>query len=135
MAQALMCGGVVRRLKPSDLVAFRAHLLRLDAESRFARFGEPVTDDFIDRHAEHCFNINDVIYGYFVDGAIRGAGELRATGTGIVGGSVDTVFSVERDWRPLGVGIELMACVVRAERDRRTNVLEMPLAYASRPLH
>ena len=135
MAQALICGGVIRRLKSSDLTAFKAHLLRLDAESRLARFGEPVTDDFIARHAERCFSRDEAIFGYFVDGSIRGAGELRATGDGTDGGSVETVFSIEAPWRPLGVGIELLACVVRAERDRRANVLRTPRAYASRPMH
>ena len=135
MAQALICGGVIRRLKPSDLTAFTAHLLRLDAESRFARFGGPVTDDFIARHAERCFSIDEAIFGYFVDGAIRGAGELRATGTGTDGGSVERVFSVESPWRPLGVAIELLACIVIAERDRRASALRTPRPCASRPMH
>jgi GNAT superfamily N-acetyltransferase len=84
-----------------------------------------VNDDFLIRYAERCFGIDDVIYGYYVDGVLRGAGELRAVGNNIIGGSVEAAFSVEKDWRRRGVGSELMSRIVRAARNRRADALYM----------
>ncbi|MCB1543461.1 MAG: GNAT family N-acetyltransferase, partial [Rhodoblastus sp.] len=82
MEHATIHGGVVRRLWPSDMPAFRDHLLRLDAPSRHDRFAMAVSDEFLANYAERCFGIDDVIYGYFVEGVMRGAGELRGVGLG-----------------------------------------------------
>lgn len=125
MEHTMIHGGVVRRLWPADMSAFRAHLLRLDTQSRFDRFAMSVNDDFLIRYAERCFGIDDVIYGYYVDGEMRGAGELRSVGNNILGGSVEAAFSVEKPWRRRGVGSELMGCIVRAARNRRADTLYM----------
>jgi GNAT superfamily N-acetyltransferase len=125
MEQTMIHGGVIRRLWPADLPNFRDHLLRLDAQSRFDRFAMAVNDDFLVRYAERCFGIDDVIYGYYVDGTLRGAGELRAVGNNIIGGSVEAAFSVEVGWRRRGVGSELMSRMVRAARNRRADALYM----------
>jgi GNAT superfamily N-acetyltransferase len=125
MEQALIHGGVLRRLWPADLPAFREHLLRLDAQSRYDRFAMAVNDEFLTRYAERCFGFDDVIYGYYVDGTMRGAGELRPVGHSIVGGSVEAAFSVELAWRRRGVGTEMLARIVRAARNRRAESLYM----------
>ena len=111
--------GLIRRLWPSDTAGFRDHLLRLDVDSRHSRFGGAVSDDFLVGYADRCFGIDDVIYGYLVDGVVRGAGELRGVGHNLplgFGGSAEAAFSVEMDWRRRGVGSELMARIVRAAR-------------------
>jgi GNAT superfamily N-acetyltransferase len=125
MEQTMIHGGVVRRLWPADLPAFREHLLRLDPQSRFDRFAMAVNDAFLSRYAERCFGIDDVIYGYYVDGTMRGAGELRGVGNNIIGGSVEAAFSVELGWRRRGVGTELMSRILRAARNRRADALYM----------
>jgi GNAT superfamily N-acetyltransferase len=125
MEQMMIHGGVIRRLWPADLPAFRDHLLRLDAKSRHDRFAMAVSDEFLLRYAERCFGIDDVIYGFYADGVLRGAGELRAVGNNIVGGSVEAAFSVEREWRRRGVGTELMSRILRAARNRRADALYM----------
>ncbi len=125
MEQMMIHGGVVRRLWPADLAAFREHLLRLDAKSRYDRFAMAVNDEFLIRYAERCFGIDDVIYGFYVDGVLCGAGELRAVGNKIIGGSVEAAFSVEKEWRRRGVGTELMSRIVRAARNRRADALYM----------
>ncbi|WP_294539876.1 GNAT family N-acetyltransferase [uncultured Rhodoblastus sp.] len=125
MEHSMIHGGVIRRLWPADLPAFREHLLRLDTQSRFDRFAMAVNDAFLIRYAERCFGIDDVIYGYYVDGTMRGAGELRAVGNNIIGGSVEAAFSVELAWRRRGVGTELMDRIVRAARNRRADGLYM----------
>ena len=118
-------GGVIRRLWPADLSAFRDHLLRLDAQSRFDRFAMAVNEDFLIRYAERCFGFDDLIYGYYVDGVLRGTGELRAVGNNIIGGFAEAAFSVEKEWRRRGVGTELMSRIVRAARNRRADALYM----------
>src|SRR5208282_683051 len=125
MEQTMIHGGVIRRLWPADLPAFREHLLRLDAPSRFDRFAMAVNNEFLIRYADRCFGIDDVIYGYYIDGTMRGAGELRAVGNNIIGGSVEAAFSVEVAWRRRGVGTEMMARIVRAARNRRADALYM----------
>ena len=84
-----------------------------------------VNDDFLIRYAEHCFGVDDVTYGYYVDGTLRGVGELRDVGINIIGGSVEAAFSVELVWRRLGFGLELMDRIVRAARNRRAESLYM----------
>ena len=79
MDHANIHGGVVRRLWPSDMPAFRDHLLRLDAQSRHDRFAMAVNDDFLTNYADRCFGIDDVIYGYFVDGVSRSASTTSST--------------------------------------------------------
>jgi GNAT superfamily N-acetyltransferase len=123
--QTMIHGGVIRRLWPADHSAFRDHLLRLDAQSVFDRFAMAVNADFLIRYAGRCFGADDVIYGYYVDGVLRGAGELRAVGRNIVDGSVEAAFSVEKEWRRRGVGSQLMSRIVRAARNRRADALHM----------
>jgi GNAT superfamily N-acetyltransferase len=125
---AVIHGGVMRRLWPADMPAFRDHLLRLDSQSRFERFAMSVSDEFMSNYAERCFGIDDVIYGFFVDGVIRGAGELRNVGAGIIpiaGGAAEAAFSVEKPWRRRGIGTELMSRIVCAARNRRAQTLYM----------
>lgn len=116
---------VVRRLYRPDLPAFGAHLIRLDPETRYDRFGLQVSDDYLRHYAELCFAPSALTYGWFEDGVIRGAAELR-----VVDGAEDAArrdgeaaFSVERDWRRRGIGSELMGHVVLAARNRRIGKL------------
>ena len=125
MEQAIIQGGVVRRLWPADLPAFRDHLLRLDAQSRYDRYAMAVNDDFLIRYAERSFGMDGVVYGYYVDGVLLGAGELRSVGNNILGGPVEAAFSVEKNWRRRGMGGELLSRIVRAARNRRADALYM----------
>lgn len=118
-------GGVIRRLLPADGAGFREHLLRLDPESRYDRFGMGVSDDFLRQYADRCLRFDDVIYGFFVDGVLRGAGELRRLQSPRGARFAEAAFSVERPWRRLGVGREFMRRIVRAARNRRAETLYM----------
>ncbi len=128
MDQTELHRGVVRRLFPTDLTEFKAHLLRLGPTARRERFGMAVSDDFIEQYANRCFGIDDVIYGYVEDGVVHGAGELRGIGHNLplgFGGSAEAAFSVEKEWRRRGIGRELMGRIVRAARNRRADTLYM----------
>ncbi len=134
MEHANIHGGVVRRLWPSDMPAFRDHLLRLDPESCHDRFAMAVSDEFLVNYAERCFGIDDVIYGYFVEGIMRGAGELRGVGLGLDKGSAEAAFSVEVGWRRRGVGTELLGRIVLAARNRGAETLYMSCLARNRAM-
>ena len=74
-------GGMIRKLWIGETDAYRDHLLRLDHESRNRRFSGAVSDDFIARHAASANGLGVVVHGFFVDGVLRGAAELRALGS------------------------------------------------------
>ena len=57
-----------------------AYLLRLDPDSRRNRFAGAVSDEFVRDYAELSFGIDPLIHGFFVDGTLRGAAELRPIG-------------------------------------------------------
>jgi len=123
--EAAAPGGSIRRLWPSDLPAFQAHLLRLDARSRHERFGHAVNDAWLADYSKSCFGLEAITYGFFETGAIRGAGELR---TGLLSpraGGAEAAFSVEPAYRHRGVGAALMARILRAAGNRRLDRLNL----------
>src|ERR1022692_2637133 len=81
MQEPLPEGGTIRKLWIGETDAYRDHLLRLDRESRYRRFSGTVSDDFIAGHAATANVIGVVVHGFFVDGVLRGAAELRPMGT------------------------------------------------------
>ena len=119
--------GLLRRLYPSDAAAFAAHLLRLDAQTRHERFGMSVSDHYVATYAAACFGSDDVVYGFFVAGLIRAAGELRQITREPAAAlrEAEAAFSVEPDWRRHGIGTALMARIVRAAQNRRDATLYM----------
>ena len=137
MPQPTVREGVLRRLLPADLEGFRAHLLRLDAPSRQARFGMEAPDAFVIAYADRCFGIDDVIYGFICEGEVRAAGELRGIGHNLplgFGASAEAAFSVEIAWRRRGIGAQLMGRIVRAARNRRAQTLYMSCLANNEPM-
>jgi hypothetical protein len=85
----------IRRLWPSDVTAYRAHLLRLDAKARYSRFASILSDAIIIRHVEKCFGPDCLVYGLFVDGVLRAAAELHVIEPGSAyTGEAEAAFSV-----------------------------------------
>jgi len=95
---------LIRRLRRGEEGLLRAHLLRLDPEARRRRFGAPVRDDFIRAYAEREPERGAAVEGAFVDGVLRGVGELRP----INDEAAEVAFSVERGWQGRGLGARLM---------------------------
>jgi GNAT superfamily N-acetyltransferase len=120
----------IRRLWPSDMEAFRDHLLRLDARSRHDRFGGVMSDDFLVHYAEHCFGQGDLLYGAFVDG--HGAAELRSNqaiwreqapfGRPI---QAEAAFSVATERRRRGIGEKLFRRIQRAAANHGVDTIEI----------
>jgi GNAT superfamily N-acetyltransferase len=117
MDELLAEGGLIRKLWIFENNAYRDHLLRLDPASRRNRFGGAVSDDYIRSHTRDLSHTDAVLYGFFVDGTLRGATELRPVG-GWKSGEAEAAFSVEQDWQSHGIGSALLQRVLLAARNR-----------------
>jgi RimJ/RimL family protein N-acetyltransferase len=116
--------GIIRRLWPTETEKFRDHLLRLDKESRRLRFAHSVSDTFIEDYASRMGEYGSLVYGFVLDGRVRGAAELRRLGD-TWGPEAEAAFSVEKPHQDQGVGTDLMGRVVRAARNRSIRRLYM----------
>jgi GNAT superfamily N-acetyltransferase len=128
MSEPLPSGGTVRKLWIGETDAYRDHLLRLDRDSRHTRFSGAVSDEFIARHAATATGLGVVVYGFFVDGVLRGAAELRRNGSGL--GSLlsdqgEAAFSIEQEWQSHGVGTVLLERTLLSARNRGIKHLRM----------
>ncbi len=124
MQEPLPEGGFVRKLWFGETDAYRDHLLRLDPDSRQRRFSGGVSDEFIARHAATIDEVGVVVHGFFVDGVLRGAAELRPLGT-LFAHEAEAAFSVEQPWQSHGVGSVLLERTLLTARNRGITQLHM----------
>lgn len=124
MHELIPDGGVIRKLWIHEAPAYRDHLLRLDATSRRNRFGGAVSDDFIRTHVDSSIVLDAVMHGFFVEGVLRGASELRPFGSRFAR-EAEAAFSVETPWQSHGVGSELLRRTLLAARNRGVKYLHM----------
>ncbi len=124
MGKLFADGGITRKLWPTEIQKFRDHMLRLDTDSRRMRFGMAVNDSFIKAYTERADLSQDVIYGYFLDGEMHAAAELRPIGDGW-GAEAEAAFSVEPDYQDGGVGTDLLGRIILAARNRGVDRLYM----------
>ncbi len=122
MHNALVDGGTIRKLWIGEAGKYRDHLLRLDPESRRNRFGGAVSDEFIENFVNLTIGLDAVIHGFFVDGEMRGAGELRALGSP---DEAEAAFSIEKNWQSHGVGSALLERTLLAARNRGIKHMHM----------
>jgi GNAT superfamily N-acetyltransferase len=122
MHEYLIDGGTVRKLWIGETELYRKHLLRLDPESRRNRFGGAVSDEFISTYAQPSRLADAVIHGFFVDGALRGAAELRPLADS---NEAEAAFSIERPWQSHGVGTALLERTLLTARNRQIKLLHM----------
>jgi GNAT superfamily N-acetyltransferase len=122
---------MIRRLWDADRESFRDHLLRLDPQSRHDRFNGGASDEFLNRYADHCFAPGDVIFGAFVAGELRGAGELRPLPSDdaksplfVAPRRAEAAFSVERDYRRRHLGLRLFERLMRAASGHRIGEID-----------
>jgi GNAT superfamily N-acetyltransferase len=117
-------GGIIRKLWVGETDIYSDHLLRLDPESRHTRFFGAVSDDVISRHAATAGEIGVVVHGFFVDGVLRGAVELRRMGS-VFSGEGEAAFSIEKPWQSHGVGTVLLERTLLSARNRGIRSLHM----------
>src|SRR5262245_19960806 len=114
---ALPHGGLIRKMWAVETSRYRDHLLRLDEASRRNRFGDAVSDEFLLKYVDLTSGIDTMTHGFFVNGAMRGAAELRAIGLPIAH-EAEAAFSIEAPWQSHGVGSALLARTLLAARNR-----------------
>lgn len=124
MDEPLPDGGMVRKLWVGETDAYRDHLLRLDRESRNRRFSGAVSDEFVARHAASANGLGVVVHGFFVDGVLRGAAELRPFGA-VFAREGEAAFSIEQPWQSHGVGTVLLDRTLLSARNRGIKLLQM----------
>jgi GNAT superfamily N-acetyltransferase len=124
MQDVLPESGVIRKLWIGEGTKYRDHMLRLDPESRHSRFAGGVSDEFIRKYADISGTLDGVIYGFFLDGIMRGAAELRPLGAHFPR-QAEAAISVEKRWQSHGVGSALLRHILLAARNRRFRLLHM----------
>jgi GNAT superfamily N-acetyltransferase len=124
MHEPLPDGGVIRKLWINETDIYRDHLLRLDRESRHRRFSGAVSDEFIIHHSASANEIGAVVHGFFVDGVLRGAAELRSLGS-MFAREGEAAFSIEQPWQSHGVGTVLLERTLLSARNRGIKLLSM----------
>jgi len=124
MHELLPDGGLVRKLWAGEADAYRDHLLRLDPESRHRRFSGSVADEIVVRHAATVSAVGVVVHGFFVDGVLRGAAELRHIGSPLAT-AAEAAFSIEQPWQSQGVGTALLERTLLSARNRGIKALQM----------
>src|SRR5258708_30875125 len=112
---------MIRKLWISETAAYRGHLLRLDGESRNRRFSGAVCDEFIARHAASANGLSVVVHGFFVDGTLRGAADVRSHGAMLTRAG-ETAFSIEQPWQSHGDGTACLECTLLSARNRGTKL-------------
>jgi GNAT superfamily N-acetyltransferase len=124
MQDVLPEGGVIRKLWIGEADKFRDHMLRLDPASRHSRFGGGVSDDFIGQYADLTQALDAVVHGFFIDGHMRAAAELRPLGTRFPR-QAEAAISVEKPWQSHGVGSALLRHTLLTARNRGIRQLHM----------
>lgn len=124
MHDPLAEGCVIRKLWIGEAARYRDHLLRLDADSRHSRFGGGVSDDFIRNYVDTTFGLSAALHGFFADGVLRGAAELRPLGPAF-GGDAEVAISIEAPWQSHGIGSALLDRTLLAARNRGIRTLHM----------
>jgi len=124
MHDLILDSGVIRKLWIGEADVYRDHLLRLDDDSRRNRFGGAVNDDFIRMYVDQMDGLSAVLHGYFVDGVLRGVGELRLFGSPLAE-TGEAAFSIEKPWQSHGVGSALLERTLLAARNRGIKHLHM----------
>ena len=115
---------VVRRLHLIDQENICDHFLRLDTQSRRARFCGAVSDEGVRKYAKGIFLRDSIVCGASIDGQLRGLVELR----GLVHSwpsTADAAFSVELDWQNLGIGDALFERMFAMAQNRGVRTIQM----------
>ena len=125
--------GNFRKLLPAESLLFRDHLLRLDPESRRLRFANTVPDDYIATYAMKTGDAGSLVYGFFEDGHLRAAGELKRA-SAFWGKTAEAAFSVESGYTNHGLASELMGLIIRSARNRGVSHLILSCLSENSPM-
>ena len=124
MQEPLADAGLIRKLWIGEADRYRDHLLRLDSDSRHSRFGGGVSGEFIRNYVHTTFTLCTAVHGFFTEGTLRGAAELRSFGPAF-GREAEAAFSIEAPWQSHGVGSALLGRTLLVARNRGIKKLHM----------
>lgn len=125
VAGSTLAKGTVRTLsRQEELPLLRAHLLRLDHESRHDRFHGFMDDSFIERYAEKCASDGTLVIAYLEEGVVRGAAELHPPETS-PDVQPEIAFSIEAGVRRQGVGSILFRKLIAEARAKGYRTLRI----------
>lgn len=110
-----------RKLSKGDQDAFRAHLLRLDPESRRLRFCAAASDDAVSAYAGRTDWSKTIVVGAFEEGTLRGVCEIIPSGTGWA----EAALSVEKEHQKHGVGRTLLRKALARASNRGLDKLRL----------
>lgn len=120
---------VYRKLLATELPDYCAHLLRLDANDRRARFLAPTDDGAIARHVDGLDPATTIILGGFINGVMRGAVELvgdpKAAAPKSGMDAVELAVSIERPFQNTGAGSQLVRHAVELAQTRGIQRINM----------
>lgn len=122
---------VYRKLLPTEMRHYQAHLLRLDHEDRYARFAGMVSDAMIQNHCEGMDWRSTLVVGCFIGGELRAALELR-TDSAPWPEEAELALSVEHSWQRQGAGAALMRRALIVARNRRIRRIHMICQISNR---
>jgi len=123
-----------RKLNAGDARSFGEHVVRLSPDDRRSRFAGTVSDREIHRYCASLDWTRTTVIGFFDDGVIRAAVELRMDAAA---GSAEAAFSVERDFQGKGIGSALMRRIVTVAQNSgitRLRVFCLPENWRMRAL-
>ncbi|MDX2203161.1 MAG: GNAT family N-acetyltransferase [Hyphomicrobiaceae bacterium] len=120
-------------LHPQLLDAFESHLLRLDNEGVRLRFGGKVNPAFLRDYAHRVDFRNTLLIGVFVEGHLRGAGELRSFEV-TWSSRAEAAFTVEGQFRGRGIGTMLMQALLARATAQGVSELYLAINPMNRPM-
>lgn len=100
------------------------HLQRLSPEDRRLRFHSTMSDDAIANYSSHINWNHAYVFGVFVDGILRGVGELIPFEHSDEG---ELSISVERAWQKAGLGRILVRALILT--GRRIGLKQIRMVY------
>jgi predicted acetyltransferase len=106
-----------RKLWRQEAASYAAHLRRLDAEDRRARFLGGVDRRIARRHVDAIDWTHAVVIGAWVGPTLRAVGELRWPATAAAREG-EIAITVERRYQDRGIGTELLRRLLTAARNR-----------------
>ncbi|MBT3139998.1 GNAT family N-acetyltransferase [Phaeobacter gallaeciensis] len=115
---------IVRRLYSSDQVDIYGHFLRLDIQSRRARFCGIVSNDAVLKYAQSILQYDSIACGAFAGRHLRGLVELRGLFHSWPSTS-EAAFSVEPEWQNIGVGDALFDRMLVMAQNRGVRIIQM----------
>ena len=124
MHQVFIEAGLIRKLWNVETRVYRDHLLRLDHESRRNRFCGAIADDTIRGYAATTHGPDVVVHGFFVDGVLRGAADMRIVRP-LDLQEAEAAFSIEKPWQSRGVGSALLERTLLSARNRGIKHLQV----------